>query len=126
MVINLSVIQSKLFALTNDPDTFQQGATVYRNGRGWAKLQRDQVIAQANERTGRESVESPQSDALGVSFASDASGVTIEAMDQWSITNSGSHALPSLYAFIGPQTSYHSTSNRQLNVHDPRESSLNI
>ncbi|KAH7268751.1 hypothetical protein B0J15DRAFT_533957 [Fusarium solani] len=89
--------QLKAFALTNDPDTFRQGAAAYRNGRDWAKQQRDQVIAQANERTGLESPGSPQSDALGVSFRSDASCVTIEATGQKTITNAGSHAVPSLY-----------------------------
>ncbi|EXL39850.1 hypothetical protein FOCG_17560 [Fusarium oxysporum f. sp. radicis-lycopersici 26381] len=93
----IAMTQLKAFALTNDPDTFRQGATAYRNGRDWAKLQRDQVIAQANERIGLESLESPQSDVLGVSFVSNASCVTIKLMDQKTITNSDSHAVPSLY-----------------------------
>jgi hypothetical protein len=93
----IAMTQLKAFTLTNDPDTFHQGATAYRNGRDWTRLQRDQVIAQANERIGLESLESPQGDALGASFTSDASCVTIEVMDQKTITNSGSHAVPSLY-----------------------------
>ncbi|EXL39968.1 hypothetical protein FOCG_17418 [Fusarium oxysporum f. sp. radicis-lycopersici 26381] len=93
----IAMTQLKAFALTNDPDTFRQGATAYRNGRDWAKLQRDQVIAQANERIGLGSLESPQSEVLGVSFASDASCVTIEVMDQKTTTNSDPHAVPSLY-----------------------------
>ncbi|RKL00424.1 hypothetical protein BFJ70_g17451 [Fusarium oxysporum] len=93
----IAMTQLKAFALTNDPDTFRQGATAYRNGRDWAKLQRDQVIAQANDRIGLGSLESPQSEVLGVSFASDASCVTIEVMDQKTITNSDPHAVPSLY-----------------------------
>ncbi|KAH7114601.1 hypothetical protein EDB81DRAFT_630818, partial [Dactylonectria macrodidyma] len=89
--------QLKAFALTNDPDTFRQGAAAYRNGRDWAKQQRDQAIAQANERTRLGSTESPQSDALGVSFTSEASCVMIEATGQKTTTNLGSHAVPSLY-----------------------------
>ncbi|KAF5020422.1 hypothetical protein F66182_7549 [Fusarium sp. NRRL 66182] len=89
--------QLKAFALTNDLDTFRQGATAYRNGRDWAKLQRDQAIAQANERTELESFDSPRSEALGVSFTSDASCITIEPMGRKTVTNPGSHAVPSLY-----------------------------
>lgn len=94
---DIAMTQLKAFALTNDLDTFRQGATAYRNGRDWAKLQRDQVIAQANERIGLDSLESPQSGVLGVSFTSDASCVTMEVMGQKKITNSDPYAVPSLY-----------------------------
>jgi hypothetical protein len=50
--------QLDAFILTNDRDSFRQGAAAYRNGRDWAKQQRDQAIAQANERARRESTES--------------------------------------------------------------------
>jgi hypothetical protein len=50
--------QLDVFTLTKDLDTFQQGVAAYRNGRDWAKQQRDQAIAQANERAGLESTES--------------------------------------------------------------------
>ncbi|KAI9147394.1 hypothetical protein HJFPF1_12414 [Paramyrothecium foliicola] len=40
--------QLKGWSLTSDIDTFRQGATAYRNGRDWAKSQRDQAIAKAN------------------------------------------------------------------------------
>ncbi|TWU70446.1 hypothetical protein ED733_000290 [Metarhizium rileyi] len=89
--------QLKAFALTNDPETLRQGAAAYRNGRDWAKLQRDQVIAQANERAELEIYKSPQSDGLGMSFTSDASCVTIEAIERQTNTNPGSQGLPSLY-----------------------------
>lgn len=46
---NYVIKQVKSWSLTNDVDTFRQGAAAYRNGRDWAKLQRDQAIAQANE-----------------------------------------------------------------------------
>lgn len=41
--------QLKGWSLTSDISTFRQGATAYRNGRDWAKLQRDQAITKANE-----------------------------------------------------------------------------
>lgn len=42
--------QVNAYALTNDYDTFRQGVAAYRNGRDWAKHQRDKAIEQANER----------------------------------------------------------------------------
>jgi hypothetical protein len=36
--------------MTGNPETFRQGATVYRNARDWAKEQRDKAIQQANDR----------------------------------------------------------------------------
>jgi hypothetical protein len=44
------VTQLGAFALTNDVDTFRRGAAAYRNGRDWAKKQRNDAIEQANER----------------------------------------------------------------------------
>ncbi|KAK3359289.1 hypothetical protein B0T25DRAFT_564309 [Lasiosphaeria hispida] len=38
----------KAYVLTSDYDTYQQGAAEYRNGRDWAKQQRDEAIEQAN------------------------------------------------------------------------------
>ncbi|PTB40416.1 hypothetical protein M441DRAFT_28232 [Trichoderma asperellum CBS 433.97] len=43
------VTQLGAFALTNDVDTFRRGAAAYRNGRDWAKKQRNDAIEQANE-----------------------------------------------------------------------------
>ncbi|KAG6016415.1 hypothetical protein E4U54_001514 [Claviceps lovelessii] len=37
------------WSLIGAPDMFRQGVAAYRNGRDWAKLQRDQAIARANE-----------------------------------------------------------------------------
>ncbi|KAL7939965.1 hypothetical protein V8C42DRAFT_339006 [Trichoderma barbatum] len=42
--------QLRAFALSNDVDTFRQGAAAYRNGRDWAMKQRNDAIEQANER----------------------------------------------------------------------------
>lgn len=44
------VTQLGAFALTNDFDTFWRGVAAYRNGRDWAKKQRNDAIEQANER----------------------------------------------------------------------------
>ncbi|KAL8886647.1 MAG: hypothetical protein Q9215_005687 [Flavoplaca cf. flavocitrina] len=38
------------WSMTGNIETFQQGATYYRNGRDWAKEQRDKAIRRANER----------------------------------------------------------------------------
>ncbi|KAH7302877.1 hypothetical protein B0I35DRAFT_365899, partial [Stachybotrys elegans] len=43
-----AMTQLKGWSMTSDADAFRQGATAYRNGRDWAKMQRDQAIAQAN------------------------------------------------------------------------------
>ncbi|KAI0206021.1 hypothetical protein F4808DRAFT_408629 [Astrocystis sublimbata] len=42
--------QIKAYALTSDIETFRAGAAAYRNARDWAKLQRDEAIAKANEK----------------------------------------------------------------------------
>jgi hypothetical protein len=38
------------WGMSGNVDTFRQGATWYRNGRDWAKEQRDRVVMNANER----------------------------------------------------------------------------
>jgi hypothetical protein len=43
--------QIRTFGLTGDADTFRKGAAAFRNGRDWAKKQRDDAIKQANERS---------------------------------------------------------------------------
>ncbi|KAA6412265.1 MAG: hypothetical protein FRX48_04417 [Lasallia pustulata] len=42
--------QLRSFAMTDTAETFRQGATYYRNGRDWAKGQRDEAIRRANGR----------------------------------------------------------------------------
>ncbi|KAH7309914.1 hypothetical protein B0I35DRAFT_453500 [Stachybotrys elegans] len=44
-----AMTQVNSWSLTGNVDIFRQGAAAYRNGRDWAKLQRDQAIAQANK-----------------------------------------------------------------------------
>ncbi|KAF9769956.1 hypothetical protein IL306_012536, partial [Fusarium sp. DS 682] len=69
--------QLNSWSLTGNAEAFRQGAAAYRNGRDWAKQQRDRAIAQANKRAGLGNAESSQSDVLGLSFASEVSCVTI-------------------------------------------------
>ncbi|KPA41264.1 hypothetical protein FLAG1_05881 [Fusarium langsethiae] len=45
-----AMTQIKGWSLTSDLETFRQGATAYRNGRDWAKKQRDEAIAEANKK----------------------------------------------------------------------------
>ena len=40
--------QLKGYAITGDVETFRKGAAAFRNGRDWAKEQRDRFIADAN------------------------------------------------------------------------------
>ncbi|RCI15742.1 hypothetical protein L249_3230, partial [Ophiocordyceps polyrhachis-furcata BCC 54312] len=54
------------WALTGDADSFRQGVTAYRNGREWARRQRDDAISQANERDENERDEEPLSGPLGL------------------------------------------------------------
>lgn len=42
--------QLNTWGMTGNIETFRQGATYYRNGRDWAKEQRDEAIRRANER----------------------------------------------------------------------------
>lgn len=49
--------QVKSWSLTSDVESFRLGAAAYRNGRDWAKSQRDQAIAQANNKAA--SIERP-------------------------------------------------------------------
>lgn len=44
--------------MTDNPDTFREGATWYRNGRDWAKEQRDGAINRATEKATQSVIES--------------------------------------------------------------------
>ena len=65
--------QIKAWCMTGDADTFRQGAAAFRNGRDWAKRERDRVIDEANERIARGQIASTE-DGLGLSFESEVSG----------------------------------------------------
>lgn len=41
----------KSFALTNNPDTFRQGASAFRNARDWARERRRELMDAANKKT---------------------------------------------------------------------------
>lgn len=49
--------QLRSFAMTDTPDSFRQGAAAYRNGRDWARDQRESFIADANDVARRPSTE---------------------------------------------------------------------
>ncbi|POR36525.1 Uncharacterized protein TPAR_03221 [Tolypocladium paradoxum] len=88
--------QIKTWGLTGDADTFRQGAAAYRNGRDWAKRQRDDAIKKANERAAEaEAGASPFGDGLGLSFASEASAGEAIATSQETIVDPASNIAPS-------------------------------
>ncbi|KZZ98714.1 hypothetical protein AAL_03232 [Moelleriella libera RCEF 2490] len=71
-----AMTQVKTWALTGDADTFRQGVRAYRNGRDWAKRQRDDAINRANKRKAEtEDGPSSVSESLGFSATSWASAV---------------------------------------------------
>ncbi|EED23188.1 conserved hypothetical protein [Talaromyces stipitatus ATCC 10500] len=49
--------QIKGWSMTSDPDAFREGATWYRNGRDWAKEQRDDAINRASEKAAQSTIE---------------------------------------------------------------------
>jgi hypothetical protein len=57
--------QLRSFSMTDNPDTFREGATWYRNGRDWAKEQRDDAIKRATEKAAQGIIESA---AVSTSF----------------------------------------------------------
>ncbi|PNY22489.1 Uncharacterized protein TCAP_07104, partial [Tolypocladium capitatum] len=60
------------WSVTGNYEAFRQGAAAYRNGRDWARQQRDRAIEQANERASRDdAAASPQGGGLGLSFANE-------------------------------------------------------
>jgi hypothetical protein len=71
--------QLRSLALTDTPDSFRQGATVFRNAIDWAQEQRDRFISAANERARSMNIEpSPfeSSDHNDVSDPTEVQGVT--------------------------------------------------
>jgi len=82
------------FAMTNNPETFRDGAQAFRNARDWAKEQRDEAISQANERANDVSSTTPTGPILASSFITEVStliatssfGLTPESQSQKSLT----------------------------------------
>jgi hypothetical protein len=56
--------QLRSFALTDNIETFREGATWFRNGRDWAKEQRDKAISLANELSASNLVQSTHNDSF--------------------------------------------------------------
>ncbi|KAM0584296.1 hypothetical protein ACHAP6_007490 [Verticillium nonalfalfae] len=56
--------QVKAYAMTNDRDTFVQGATAFRNARAVAKQHRDNFIRAANAKAPQQIVTAPQDDPI--------------------------------------------------------------
>ncbi|KAK2595191.1 hypothetical protein QQS21_007096 [Conoideocrella luteorostrata] len=88
---SFTTTQIKNWALTGDGDSFRQGVSAYRNGRDWAKLQRDNAINQANERLAEVKADPPLvNDSLGLSFTSKESAAKTTVTSQQTIVNTGS------------------------------------
>lgn len=85
--------QLNAWCMTGNIETFRQGATYYRNGRDWAKEQRDKAIRRANERVDEYHTATLAIDASftqASSFASEATSgetYTIEALTEESRTS---------------------------------------
>jgi len=75
--------QMTAFAMTADASTFRRGAAAFRNARDWAKEQRDEFIARANERADEEEASSPAEPYL-TSF-------TASSQNELSITSNTTH-----------------------------------
>ena len=95
------------YSLTGNPRSFCEGIRACRNGRDWAKQQRDRAIVQANDRAAAQGVRlCSQGDALP--FLSEESAVESEGpASQATITNHGSNA---------PSTDNSDTSADELSI----------
>jgi hypothetical protein len=79
--------QIKTWALTGDADTFRKGAAAHRNGRDWAKRQRDDAIKHAQNAARHTAVASSLEDSSGLSFTSEGSAAETIANSQKTILN---------------------------------------
>ncbi|TWU71534.1 hypothetical protein ED733_000958 [Metarhizium rileyi] len=86
--------QIKTWGMTGDADTFRQGAAAFRNGRDWAKRERDKAIKEANDRVAHDPVSITSGDALGSSFGSDVSACDTIVTSQETILNPPPHGVP--------------------------------
>ncbi len=89
--------QIRTDALTGDEESFRKGTAAYRNGKDWAKLQRDKAINQANETVARLNSHAPPDANPALSFATDVSIDTIESQDTLRPPNHGSNAPSPFY-----------------------------
>jgi hypothetical protein len=86
--------QINSWSVTGNCDAFRQGAAAFRNGRDWAKRQRDHAINEANERLSRGPTTSTSGDGLGSSFESDVCAAETITTSQETILNAACHDLP--------------------------------
>ncbi|PTB68911.1 hypothetical protein BBK36DRAFT_1166787 [Trichoderma citrinoviride] len=91
---SFSTSQVGTWALTGTPEAFRQGAAAYRNGRDWAKRQRNDAIKKANERASR----AGQADDGGsqVPVSAQDVGVKLEFTSQISVSNTTADGLTGL------------------------------
>jgi hypothetical protein len=88
--------QIKTWGLTGDANTFRKGAAAYRNGRDWAKRQRDSAINQAHDNVSQHTeVASSLEDGSGPSFTSEGSSNETIANSQQIILNLDADLPPS-------------------------------
>ena len=76
--------QIRGFQMNDTADTFRQGAAAFRNARDWAKEQRDEFIARANERADEEEETSSTDEPFLTSF-------TASSQNELSITSNITH-----------------------------------
>ncbi len=67
------VTQLGAFAMTNNTETFRDGAKAFRNARDWAKEQRDEAIRQANEKANDIPSTTPTCSTSAASFTTEVS-----------------------------------------------------
>jgi hypothetical protein len=85
--------QLNTWGMTGNIETFRLGATAYRNGRDWAKEQRDEAIRQANgkvdeHRAGTFAIDTNVTQASGFESEATSDGMyTIEALTKESRTS---------------------------------------
>jgi hypothetical protein len=67
------ITQINSWSLTGNAEAFRQGAGAYRNARDWARMQRDEVIKQANEKAARLAASTSPGFDPALSFVTDTS-----------------------------------------------------
>ncbi len=75
--LELVITQIKAYTLTNDPDTFRQGVSAYRQAMAWTKQQRDDAIRETNEKVAAHDTEASPDNNPSMNFAAaSADGTT--------------------------------------------------
>jgi len=123
--------QINAWAMTSNPAAFRDGATWYRNGRDWAKEQRDAVIIRANEITRPESVEGHGHEPNGViegacgdtETSNEDADETDDDAETESLSTLTSFAVASNSQFPSTQTEDEDTSDEHVRLSAKRSSS---